>query len=275
MPGASIDPELETQYNNRAAVADHADYFEHWRKTSIAFRQSRRAETDIPYGDHARNRLDIFRPQGEARGLFLFIHGGYWQAMDKSSFSWLAGPVNRRDETLITINYGLCPAVSMATLVEHVRLALLWVYRNRQTLAGPSAKLTLCGHSAGGHLVAELLSTDWQGSAPFIADGFIHKAIPISGLFDLRPMVKTSINQALSLDARSADLFSPLLRQPTIACDLELWLGALESQEYHRQSSSLLTAWRDSMPDSRMTSLPGKHHFSVLEAVLDRYGQAD
>ncbi len=270
MTQTAIDHYLESQYNNRAAVADHALWFDRWQSDSEQTRLKGSDEFNLAYGNHPRNRLDILKPAVQAEGIFLFIHGGYWQAMDKSSFSFLAKHVNASAMTLVVINYGLCPEVRLEQIIEHVRAALRWICDHSQTLAQKGAKLIICGHSAGAHLIAELLCTDWEKIDPRLACGFIHKAIAISGLYDLRPLVKTTINHALNLDENQAHQLSPAFRQPLLRCEIELCVGSLESHQYHWQSEHLRDRWKAFMPESELNVYPGHHHFSVLNAVLDR-----
>ncbi len=266
-----IDPYLDSQYDNRAAVKNHQRYFDIWRQDSEIAREAIHFDCDIPYHNHSRTLLDIARPEKPATGIFLFIHGGYWQAMDKSFFSFMANKICKDNETLVLINYGLCPDVPLSEIIIHCRLALIWVWKNRSKLAEPQARLTLCGHSAGGHLIADLLTSPWSELLPDSIDDFIKHAISISGLFDLQPLVKTRVNTALSLDIEKAKTLSPIFRQPNISCSMDLIVGEMESEQYHYQSQNLDSVWRGGPVETRLIVLPEQHHFSIINPALNIY----
>ena len=216
---------LEAEYNNRQKVPDHGSILEGWRARSAAFRQSWHfAELDVAYGASARQVMDIFWPDRarDAR-LAMFIHGGYWQSLDKSWVSHLARGFVESGVAVAMPSYELCPQVSLATLAEQVRAAAAFLIERH----GRDVYAT--GHSAGGHLAAMLMATDFS---TFGVAGRIYGAAAISGLFDLAPLVQTSINGALGLDVVEAKRLSPVyLDKP--AGRLLAFVGADEGAEYY------------------------------------------
>lgn len=233
-----IDPCLERQYNNREAVPDHAEFIESWAKRSEAWRNQADSSLDVSYGESARQILDIF-PAASSEGpapVHVFLHGGYWQGLSKDWFSFMAEAFNRRGECAVIVNYDLCPSVPLAQIVEQVRSATCWLIKNIAGYGGDSGSMCVSGHSAGGHLAAMLLTMDWSdlglSHAPF------KQINALSGLFDLQPLVPTSINRALQLDEPTALKLSPLFKSPwnpSPSLQLNLLVGEIESDGFKKQ----------------------------------------
>jgi arylformamidase len=247
---------LEAEYKNREKVPEHGAIMAGWQARSAALRQDHpHAELDVPYGTSPRQVLDVFWPDAaQAAPLALFIHGGYWQSLDKSWFSHLARGFLANGIALALPSYDLCPQVTLAVLTEQVRdsTAFLIDRHGRDIYA--------TGHSAGGHLAAMLLATDWAART---AAGRVYGATAISGLFDLAPLLETSINGALGLDEAEAARLSPVwLEKPS--GEIHAFVGELEGVEYIRQSRSIAEAWGGSC-----TIIPGANHFTAIAPLED------
>src|SRR3954452_3600525 len=193
--------DYETEYNNRARVPEHPALLAGWARDAKAWRESQGFQT-ICYGPGARHTIDVFPSRGEG-DLVIFIHGGYWQALDGSFFSHLAAGLNAHGVGVAIPGYDLCPQVSVDAIIRQMQMAA-------RELARPGRQLVVSGHSAGGHLAACLMATDWRSVDPALPRDLVKAAYAISGLFDLVPLVKTSINGALGLDEASARRTSPL-----------------------------------------------------------------
>ena len=251
------DAWLDAQYDNRAMVPDHAAVMQGWRAASAAWRADHPdAEIDVAYGDHPRHAMDVFWPAGD-RGapLALFIHGGYWQALDKSSFSHLAAGFLANGIALAIPSYRLCPDVELSVLMEDVRLAAAFLMQRYER------DLYATGHSAGGHLTAVLLGTDWRARG---CEWTVHGGCAISGLFDLRPLVKTRVNDALRLDEAEAWRLSPARQEPPAGARLQCFVGSLESAEFERQSSEMALAWKGSW-----SPVIGANHFTSISPLTE------
>ncbi len=254
----SVD--YEAQYNNRARVPEHPAIMAGWTRDAAAYRAEHPPVT-VPYGAGERQAVDLF--QGKGEGLVLFVHGGYWQALDRSSFGHLARGANGHGVTVGIVGYDLCPSVRIADIVDQVRAACAALYRRERR------RPVVAGHSAGGHLAACMLATDWQAFDPDLPADLVPAAYAISGLFELRPLVPTSINKALGLDEAEADRMSPLLWRPPAGLSLDAVVGAEESDEYLRQSRAIVERWGAAAVATRYEALAGADHFTVIAPLAE------
>src|SRR5215471_9407415 len=188
---------VEREYNLRAAFPDHPQWFARWAKESADARARLDARLDLRYGSAPKQTLDLF-PADNPRGALLFIHGGYWRALDKSEHSFVAPPLVAQGIGVAVINYDLCPDVGIARIVEECREAVAWLGREGTRHGVPAKRLVVGGHSAGGHLAAMVIAAD--GRAPDPQPPIIG-GVAISGVFDLEPLVLVSFNADLRLDA--------------------------------------------------------------------------
>lgn len=262
--------ELEAQYNVRASLPDHPAVIERWARASARYRAGHgHASLDLRYGERPLQTLDFLPAHAGSAPLHLFIHGGYWQRMDKRDFSFLAEPLNAAGVHVALLNYDLCPAVELAAIVAEVRAALSWLWR-AEALAFDRQRLQIGGHSAGAHLAAMLLAADWPDLAPELPRRPIHSAVLISGLYQLEPLVTTSINAALGLDGEQARRLSPTLLPPRVPAPLLLAVGAAETAEFHRQADLLAERWRPAGTAISRLVPERRDHFTVL----DEFGAA-
>lgn len=252
--------DLEAEYNNRAKVPESAALIAGWAQDAKAYRDGGVAMRVIPYGSGARHTIDFF-PAEDKGPVVVFIHGGYWQALDASFFSHLARGLNIHGISVAVPSYDLCPNVSVADIIAQMRTAT-------RELAKLGRQLVVSGHSAGGHLAACMLATDWRALDSALPQDLIAGAYAISGLFDLAPLVPTSINNALHLNGTSAREVSPLFWPvPSRGC-LDAVVGGDEGVEYLRQSQSIVDAWGAHIP-ARFEALPGANHFTAVAPLAD------
>ncbi|WP_424813883.1 alpha/beta hydrolase [Roseococcus sp. YIM B11640] len=236
---------LEIEYNNRARVPGHPAIIAEWMRDAAAFREAHPPEV-IAYGPGERERIDLFVPK-HVRGAALFFHGGYWQALDRSSASHCAAGLFEHGIAVGVPSYDLCPNVPLARIVEQAEAAAQAMH------ARMGLPMVVSGHSAGGHLTAALMA---RLPAEVVAAG-----VPVSGLFWLEPLVETSLNKALGLDAAEARALSPALL-PSPGRPLHCAVGGAESGEFLRQSRAFAELW-----GGTWEALPGLDHFTVLSPL--------
>jgi arylformamidase len=254
----------EREYNARAAVPEHKDFFVRWASRSVMAREKLSHYADLAYGPGDLHTLDFF-PCAEPRGLLIFIHGGYWRSLDKSDFSFVAEPFVSRQIAVATINYSLCPAVAIPTIVEECAQAVTWLDKATSRFGLAGKPFVIAGHSAGGHLAAMLHTLDWAKRG--IDPGRIKGLAAVSGLFDLEPLLHTTMNEDIRLDAASQRAMSPIHLAPSLGVPLLLFCGALESGEFQRQSHLLHAAWPSHCGEP--VTVPGCHHFSIVDHFAD------
>jgi arylformamidase len=259
---------VEREYNLRAAFPDHPQWFARWAADSAAARERLDARLDVRYGTGPKQTMDLF-PAPNARGTLLFIHGGYWRALDKIDHSFVAAPLVAQGISAAVVNYDLCPEVGIARIVDECREAVAWLLREGPRRGLAMERLVVSGHSAGGHLAATLVATDWRARG-LPADA-LAGAVALSGVFDLEPLVQVSFNVDLKLDAGRAYLVSPIHLQPRTSLPVLIAAGADETSEFIRQSWLLWERWPECHPPGRRGPLfiPGRHHFSVLSDLGD------
>jgi arylformamidase len=256
---------VEREYNNRALVPDHAAYFSRWERDSQFVRETLPCEIDLAYGPDPRHRIDVF-PVPKARGTLVFIHGGYWRALDKSMFSWLAAAWAAAGVAVAMPNYRLCPQVRIGDIVDDAIAATNWLALNGAKHGIATERVVLSGHSAGGHLVAALFAT--PRSKLQFDPARIVGGVPFSGIFDFTPLLQFSFNADFRLDAESAAALSLADKKPTLPAPLVIAAGACESSEFQRQSQLLATAWSTQVKS--LLILPGLNHFSIADAFAER-----
>jgi arylformamidase len=264
-------PELvERGYNNRAAVPDHPQWFQRFAELSARARDRYRPALDVRYGANPKETLDLFVPAKPARGTFVFIHGGYWRALDKADHLLVAGPFVDRGFSVAVINYDLCPDVTIATIVDECRRAVAWVVNEGARHGANAETIVVGGHSAGGHLAAMMLATPTEAFG--LARHPVTAAVSLSGVHDLRPLTLFSYNSDLRLDDAEAARLSPALLMPATSAPLLVAVGADETSEFLRQAELLWDAWPANRPagEQALLAVAARHHFSV---VVD-YGHA-
>ncbi|CAM3527640.1 alpha/beta hydrolase [Deinococcus frigens] len=256
-PPDLFDAAINDEYMPSRRVRHADEIVAAWQRDSAAVREAR-PPLELAYGSGQHERLDMFGPETGVRATLLFIHGGYWQALYKDTFSYLAPPLLDAGIRVAVMSYGLTPAVTLARIVSQARRAAAFVAAR---FPGP---LIVAGHSAGGHLAAMLHATDWAAEGlPAVK---LTGGIGISGLYDLGPLRRTELQPNLQLSQEEAGALSPAFLVPVSASPFIVAVGADESEAFVWQSQQLADAWPDVTGDVQL--LPGRHHFNAPEELL-------
>ncbi|MCC7288475.1 MAG: alpha/beta hydrolase [Burkholderiaceae bacterium] len=259
---------LDAQYNNRARVPQTAQILARWAESSKLARERLQGKLDIRYGDQPGEALDVFPAARAGAPVLVFIHGGYWRALDKADQSFIAPAFVEAGATVVVPNYALCPSVTIETIALQMTRALAWVWRNPGVHSGDPNRIAIAGHSAGGHLAAMLLSCRWKEVGDDLPLRLLQGALSISGLYDLEPIRLTPFLQAdLQLTPQSVKRLSPAFF-PRPRGTLYAVAGLDESDEFLRQNQLIRDQWGP-------TSVPvcetvvGRDHFTVLHDLAD------
>lgn len=261
---ANVD--LEREYSPRLSVPDHEQIFARWAREAEDYRaemlKADRAELGLSYGDTPRQFIDLFLPEArDDAPLALFIHGGYWQAMDPSFHSHLARGMNGRGLAVAVVGYDLCPNVTIGDIVEQIRRACIFLW------ARFGKPILVTGHSAGGHLAGAMVATDWHALYPKAPGDLVPAGYAISGLFDLTPLTGFAANQNLRLSGDEARRLSPIFWPVPSGRAFDATVGDLETNAFKDQSRRLAQSW-EKQAQIRYTELPG-NHFTVIDALFE------
>ena len=255
----------DNAYANSANIAGSERWPTAWVEPAQAFRDALssegRARLDITYGGGRRNRLDLFLPSATPKGLVVFIHGGYWMAFDKSFWSHLANGAVSSGFAVAMPSYTLCPEIRIAGIVQEIGEA---IGKAAGLVDGP---LMLTGHSAGGHLASRMVTA----TTPLAADVArrIRHVVSISGLHDLRPIMRTEMNATLAIDEQEALAESPALLRPMDGARITCWAGGGERAEFLRQNALLANIWTGLDATTSTVVEPDRHHYSIVDGLAD------
>ena len=252
----------EAGYNLRLRHPDHAEYFAVWVSESARVRDTYDCILDVRYGAGPNMTADLFPAPAGGAPIQVFIHGGYWRAMDKDMHSFPAEGFVAAGGAAVSLNYALAPAVTLDTIVEQCRTAIEWIADNAGRLNGDPNRIFVSGHSAGGHLTAAMLCTDW--SARGRPADLVKGGTPISGIFDLAPLMETSINDDVRLDAESAARNSPIHNLPAAGGPVIAAVGAAETAEFVVQNRAFAEAWQARGFEASVMEIADLHHFNVV-----------
>lgn len=256
----------DNAYTNGANIAGGDRWPAAWVEPAQSFRDTLsatdRAQIDIGYGDKPRNRLDLFLPEGTPKGLVVFVHGGYWMALDKSYWSHLAKGSVDLGYAVAMPSYTLCPEVRIGNIVREVGAA---IGKAAGLVEGP---IMLTGHSAGGHLVSRMVASG-SPLAPEVQARIRH-VVSLSGVHDLRPLMNTGMNKTLHIDEAEALAESPALLRPMANVRITCWVGGGERAEFLRQNDLLANIWTGLGAAAATVVEPDRHHFSVIDGLADK-----
>jgi arylformamidase len=265
--------EIDREYSPRLALGDARtdEYLRRYGAESERVRAKIAHRDEIAFGPSAPEHVDVYPAAQPNAPVHVFIHGGYWRAFTSKDFALVVEGLNARGIAVAMVNYALCPAVRIGEIVRQCRAALAWTWKNAQGFGADPARLTLSGHSAGGHLTAMMLATDWrEWGLP--ADA-IKAALPISGLYDLAPFPHSFLQPVLQLDAAQVEAASPLRHPARVRCPVLVAVGGLESGEFHRQAEAYVAHLQRAGLAVDYADLDGRDHFNVLEDLAAPEGR--
>jgi arylformamidase len=262
--------DIEAQYFLRGTRPDYqSKMIPDWIERSSRLRNDADCSLDVSYGPGTRNRLDFFRAGSTVRGFVLYIHGGYWQRGDKSVYSYIAAPYVRRGFSVALMNYHMCPEVALSAIAPQARRAVAWLWRNADEFGIPRDNFNVMGHSAGGHLTAEMLLTDWRDVDTGMPLDVIRSAVALSGIYDLEPLLHCSENAGLGLTTEEAARVSPIHQRLVSACPQLIAYGSNEPRDMHRQSIDYSSTFRSQGAKIELYAIPGADHFDVCNVIAD------
>ena len=260
--------ELDAQYSPIELGLDVPGYEKFYGINSAKVRQELPCKLNVPFGPTLAEHLDIFPAAQPNAPILVYIHGGYWFLGSSKDSSFVAKGLVSANVTVVVINYALCPKVTIDEIVRQNRGAIAWIYRNAESFGGNPNRIYVSGHSAGGHLTAMVMATDWENDYGLPNDT-IKAGCAISGLFDLMPFPYTWLMPKIQLSWDQVLRNSPIYHIPEKAGSLIITYGAEESSEFQRQSQEFLSAWKAKGLVGEYLPQPGKNHFTAIDGFLD------
>lgn len=252
------------EYDNVGHIPDALNFMENWPVLAETFRETADLQINIPYENKERNIFDMFHPQERTKGLFIFVHGGYWLRFEKSFWSHLAaGPLSKNFAVAMP-SYTLCPDIKISEITKEITAS---IEAAAERIDGP---IILCGHSAGGHLVTRQICEDTSLDKAVLER--IQKVISISGVHDLRPILNITQNETINLSEDEAIKESPALMKPHLNIPVDCIVGGDERPEFVRQNDLLANVWRGMGVATTSTHIAGKHHFDVIDDLMSADG---
>ncbi len=259
--------QFEAYFNPRACTPNIDARITAQIGRSAEIRSRYRHTADISYGDSDNQILDVFHTSNPGAPVLLFIHGGYWRALHKDGYSFIAPPFVDAGATVVVMHYDLVPQVSLDTIVDQTNRAIAWTYRNIAELGGDPERLFIAGNSAGGHLAAMALAHDWAGEG--LPDDMIKGATLITGVMDCAPVLRISVNEDVRLDEDMARRLSPIHFPPKRALPLIVAVGGGEPEGWIALSRAYVRACEQAGIESSYMELPGLDHIAIGELPGD------
>lgn len=261
---------LDIEYNNRGRFPDTADC----KAAQVVGSDEAKAEyecrLDVKFGEGETDLLDIYIAEGDGpRPIHVFFHGGYWKSNTKNDFGFVAKPFVPHGLTTIVVEYPLIPSVRMGTLIDRCCASMEWVWRNADSFGGDKNNITISGHSAGGHITAMMMQTDWPSYGDGLPKDLVKGGCSISGVSDLDPVRLSFQNDELQFSPEEAAEFSTLFMDPKHPGPLLAVAGGIEGPEFIRQTTELVDAWSAKGMDAKGWIMEGKHHFTTINQYLD------
>ena len=259
---------LDYQYNNRKRVPDVEKLYNSWIEPGQNIINKFNAKLNIPYGSGERQKLDFLLPK--AKGLSpvnLYFHGGFWMSRSKSDQTFIAKPFVEAGAAFGLIEYNLMPNTRIADIVEECRAAVFWVSQNAEQFNIDPNRIFVSGHSAGGHLATMVAATDWAGSGG--VENLIKGVCAISGIYDLKPIKASYIQETLCFTDSEVLEYSPVLFDIVPRMPVIIGVGNNESHEFYRQSKDMVDAWNFKGAQCKLVVIPKCNHFTVLSHLAE------
>jgi arylformamidase len=264
--------DFDAQYNLRAGRPDYeVTVIPGWSADSEAARGASDCSLDIRYGEGEKQKLDVFRCPDTTAPTLVYVHGGYWQRGDKSIYSFIAPPFVAAGINVVVVGYDLCPSVMITQISEEIREAIAYIWRNAGDLGLNPDRITVMGHSAGGHITQMMMATDWPAFGDDLPTDLVKAGIPVSPLSYLEPVRLTeALNAGIRMTSEEAEAESPMTNHPPVTDAPQLVVvGGAETDEFHRQARMYVEKYETPARQMSLYFVPEVDHFDELNVLVD------
>ncbi|MBM4524939.1 alpha/beta hydrolase fold domain-containing protein [Rhodococcus hoagii] len=258
------DPQIDVDYNVRNTVAPELfdATVEEYRQRSRETVDGLDGFADVRFDPDSTERLDVWGVGGALRPVFVAIHGGYWRALSRHHTAFMAGMLADAGIATVAVDYGLAPHTPLEEIVRQVRAAVAWVYHHGAEHGLDRNRIVVGGSSAGGHLTATTMVSGWQAEFG-LPDDVVRAAMPISGLFDIRPLVDSFANEWLGLDDSRASALSPMLQTDRVGPRAVVAVAEHDGVGFLEQSRKFHEAWAR-RSESELLVVPDRNHYDIF-----------
>lgn len=268
MSGFPIDPRIDHDFNARESVASFDAEFGKLIALSDKAMSTLPRRADITYDPDSGAKLDLYGV-AEGRPVFVWIHGGYWRLGTKEGNAFAAPGLVAHDVAVAVIDYSLAPAASLEQIVQEVRTAIGWLYREGPGMGLDTRRIHVGGSSAGGHLTGAVLADGWRQDFG-LPDGVIGAALALSGIYDLEPLLHTQVNGWMNMDMGTVQALSPIRHIPqTTEAHLILSVGGQERDGFLRETAAFAKAWQDKGHRLTEIDMASYNHFDITGTLSD------
>jgi len=263
--------ELDRQYDQRAWAPNAVEVINRYAADSEAVRRRLGEPETHPYGEGRAATLDLFRAHRPHAPIHVFIHGGAWRTLGKRDSAFAAETFVRAGAHFVALGFELLPVATLDEMVQQVRSAIAWIYRNADRLGGDPGRIFVSGHSSGAHLAGTVVTTDWRAQFRLPPD-VVKGALCISGTYDLEPVRRSARNAYVQLDAGMVDRLSPARHADNIACPVVVGTGEHESDELKRQARDFAALAEGRGVPVRLIEGAGLNHFEIINTLASPFG---
>ena len=256
---------LDDQFNLRKRHPSGKIYLlRNFLESRLAARRLR-CSLDVDYGDSPGQRVDVFPAESPSSPVFVFIHGGYFRALDKSQYRFIAPRLRRAGYATVLVNHDLAPQVSVTEIVRQALAAYSWICHNIERWGGDPGRMVICGHSVGAFLAAKILERETRAEEH--GGGHVEKALLLSGLYDLEPLKRSYLDRDLRLTRDEVETLSPIACSLGQTPEILIAVGEEETEEFVRQSVDYAAKLRSDGVENDLLILPGLHHYSMARTL--------
>ncbi len=261
---------VEKSFNPRLSVDNFEDYLQKSKSKAELVEKDLPGKRNINYGSSALQNLDVYYNNNNKSNLpiHIFIHGGYWRALDKSYHTHMAKPFVEKEICFFNINYDLCPTVNLTEIKNQIIKAIIWVYKNANNFNANNKNIVLSGHSAGAHLISLMLNIDWKSYG--LEEGFIKGIALVSGIFDTEIVTNLKVNKEIGLTYKEAKKNNPFNQKPKFIVPTIISYGANEPSLWKDQSLKYMKYLNQHSYYCKKIVCENDNHFTLIDTLADK-----
>ena len=269
--------QLTEAYNDYKAIPNFDALLKENRERAQTIKDRLNPIHDIAYGSESIQKLDIYTPKNlKKMPVIISIHGGGWTMGSKNPWAISAEPLMSKGILSVSIDYGLAPQYRMKDIINHVRQAIAWVYKNIDNYGGDPNRLYIYGMSAGAHLASTALMPNWHKDFG-LPENVIKGLISISGIYDLCTLAyapQADSQKALQMTLEESERDSPFYHPPEHPIPAIIAYGKKEPLIlYHLEANNYAQALQKTGCNISLIEVPDANHFHMINELANTEGK--